>query len=67
MIVCDICGLPIVFCRCKDIDERLKEVYGDKHIVFYVCLLCLRHHVRCRCPIPLWTISNDIKVINKHN
>lgn len=66
-LTCITCEQTIDKCKCNDMDERLRELFGDPHILFHVCILCLRHFTRCKCKAPLFTTSDDFKIMNRNN
>jgi hypothetical protein len=64
-MTCTFCNKSIAFCRCDDIDARLREIAYNQNsrVLFQWCRSCDRHSARCDCIRPLFFIihaGNDV-------
>lgn len=46
---CVVCKNDLMFCKCPDVDERLREIRKSPNIYMVWCKVCDRHIDRCVC------------------
>lgn len=56
---CARCGKNLGDCACPDIQERLSKLRNAPNVIYKMCKLCGQHYARCKCPNPIWGLSND--------
>jgi len=51
---CVKCDNDLSYCKCPDIDERLRSISDSANIISRWCLGCDKHYSRCKCESPVW-------------